>query len=117
MNEPLKDEVRLRHMLDAARKATEFAKGRERFELDKDEKLMLALVHLLEILGEAARGVSLDFRQRYPQVPWKKIAGTRDRLVHGYFDVDLDIVWQIVTTQLPPLISELERIVRNSTKT
>ena len=111
MTKPLKDEERLRHMLDAAQKAVEFVKGRERSHLDQDEKLALAVVRLLEIVGEAADNVSNSFSQQHPQIPWRKIAGTRNRLAHGYFDVDLDIVWQIVTTQLPPLIAELKKIV------
>jgi len=105
------DIVRLRHMLDAARKAMEFAQGRSRADLDADEMLGLALIRLLEILGEAAKSVSLDYRQSYPKIPWKQIAETRDRLIHGYFDVDMDIVWEIVTVDLPSLIAELEKII------
>jgi uncharacterized protein with HEPN domain len=105
------DSVRLRHMLDAVRKAMEFTQGHTRATLDTDEMLELALIRLLEIIGEAAKSVSQDCRQNYPEIPWKQIAGTRDRLVHGYFDVDLDIVWEIVTADLPPLISQLEKIV------
>ncbi len=105
------DIVRLRHMLDAARKAMEFAQGRSRADLDADEMLELALIRLLEILGKAAKSVSLDYRQSYPRIPWKQIAGTRDRLIHGYFDVDMDIVWEIVTVDLPSLIVELEEII------
>ncbi|MBI3324129.1 MAG: DUF86 domain-containing protein [Candidatus Omnitrophica bacterium] len=105
------DAVRLRHMLDAAQKGVEFLKGRSRRDLETDEKLTLALVRLLEILGEAAKSVSADLRQRHPEIPWKDIAGTRDRLIHGYFDVDLDIVWQIMTADLPTLIAELQRVV------
>ena len=78
---------------------------------DADEKLALALVRLLEILGEAAKGVSPDFRDAHPQIPWKLVAGARDRLIHGYFEVDLKIVWEIVTRDLPPLIAELERLL------
>ena len=111
MTKPLKDEDRILHMLDAARKAADFVRGRNRVDLDKDEKLALAVIHLLEIVGEAASNVSADLCRRYPDIPWKKIAGTRNRLAHGYFDVDLDIVWQIATTQLPPLILELKKIV------
>lgn len=98
-------------MLDAAKKAAEFTKGRDRNDLENDEKLTLALVRLLEVLGEAAKGISQDARQRYPKIPWKEISGTRDRLIHGYFDVDLNIVWQIVTTDLPALIDELKKII------
>jgi uncharacterized protein with HEPN domain len=105
------DIVRLRHMLDAARKATNFAQSRKRADLDTDELFALALVRLLEIIGEAAKAVSADCRQSYPQIEWKPIAGTRDRLIHGYFNVDLDIVWKIVTVDLPLLIVELEKIL------
>ena len=71
----------------------------------------LALVRLLEVIGEAASAVTEDIRKRAPQIPWKETAWTRNRLVHGYFDVDLDIVWEIVTADLPPLITALERLV------
>jgi len=89
---PPDDRIRLRHMLDAARTAREFAQDRSRADLDSDDMLALALVRLLEIVGEAGRAVSVDLRERHPEIPWAEIAGTRDRLIHGYFDVDLDIV-------------------------
>ena len=101
---------RLQHMLDAARKAGEFVQGKTRADLDRDDMLMLALVRLLEVVGEAATGVPDDLRQRAPKIPWKEIAGTRNRLIHGYFDVDADIVWEIVTHDLPSLIAELEQL-------
>lgn len=109
------DIVRLRHMLDAARKAIDLTSGHSRTELDKDEKLSLALVRLLEILGEAAKSVSERFREEYPSIPWRQIAGTRDRLIHGYFDVDLDIVWKIVSIDLPALIPNLEKALSHKT--
>ena len=103
------DTVRLRHMLDAARKAVEFTKHCKRTDLDHDEKLALSVVRLLEILGEAAKSVSSQCQTEYPAIPWRQIAGTRDRLIHGYFDVDLDIVWKIVSTDIPLLIAQLEK--------
>ena len=111
MNKQLKNEERLRHMLDAAREAVQFIQGKQRSDLDLDHKLALAIVRLLEIIGEAADNVSEDFCEQHPRIPWRKIAGTRNRLAHGYFDVDLDIVWQIIVAQLPPLIAQLEQIV------
>ncbi len=105
------DEVRLRHMFDAARKAVEFARGRSRSDLDADEQLALALVRLLEIVGEAGRQVSAATREAHPSIPWREIAGTRDRLIHGCFDVDLDVVWAIVSTDLPRLTDSLRRIL------
>ena len=106
------DTVRLRHMLDYARKAVQFTQGRSRTDLGADEVLALAIVHLVEIIGEAARTISGELRERYPEVPWDLISGTRNRLAHGYIDVDLDIIWTIVTKDLPPLIKELERILK-----
>jgi uncharacterized protein with HEPN domain len=102
------DDVRLQHMLDAARQALAFVKGRSRVDLDRDEQLALALTRLVEIIGEAAKNVSAETRDRIPQIPWRAIAGTRDRLVHAYFDVDLDRLWQIVAADLPPLVEALE---------
>jgi len=69
------------------------------------------LVHLLEIIGEAAAGISSDFRLTHPDVPWKRITGMRNRLIHAYFDVNLDVVWQTVTEDLPGLVVRLEEIV------
>lgn len=111
MTEQLKDEDRIRHMLEAALKAVEFSKGRSRSDLDADEKLTLSLVHLLEILGEAAGKVSQEFRQRHPEIPWGRVSGIRNRLIHGYFDVDLDIVWETATARLPELIAQLKKLV------
>ncbi|OHB59660.1 MAG: hypothetical protein A2173_06340 [Planctomycetes bacterium RBG_13_44_8b] len=107
------DTVRLRHMLDAAKKIVEYTDSIQRDDLDKDEKLALAIVRLLEIIGEAAKAVSPDLRRKYPQIPWPEIAGTRDRLIHGYYDIDFDIVWQIVCGDIPHLITTVESILGN----
>ena len=106
------DKIRARHILDASKEAVEFAKGRSRAELDTDRKLNLSLVRLLEVIGEAARGISDEFRTQHPELPWKKMVGMRDRLIHGYYDVDLDVVWETVTEDLPGLIGQLENILR-----
>jgi len=105
------DQVRIRHILDAAREAVEYVQGRSREDLDGDRKLNLSLVRLLEIIGEAAKGVSAEFRQCHPDLPWKSITGMRDRLIHAYFDVNLDVVWETVTEDLSGLIARLEKIV------
>ena len=105
------DRVRLRHMLDASRKLDDFTRARTRQDLDTDEMLSLAVVRLLEILGEAASRVSDAFQAAHPEIPWRQIAGTRNRLIHGYFDVDLNIVWQIVQGDLPSLAKQLEAVV------
>jgi uncharacterized protein with HEPN domain len=107
-----RDEVRLRHMLDAARKAIAFTQGHNRADLDSDELLALAVVRLVEILGEAAKNVSQDIKDQTPEIAWRQMAGTRDRLTHAYFDVNLDIIWDIITTDLPPLAEKIEALFR-----
>jgi uncharacterized protein with HEPN domain len=100
-------------MRDSARKAVQFNKGKGRADLDSNEMLAMATIHLVELLGEASRTVSSELRRQYPEIPWDLISGTRNRLVHGYIDVDLDVVWTIVTKDLPPLITRLSRILKD----
>ena len=107
-----RDPRRLNDMLDAAQKAISFAEGRTRQDLDTDEMLALALVRLLEIIGEAAKYVPDEIQDAHSDVPWRQIGSTRNRLIHGYFSVDLDIVWAIIQKDLPPLVSQLERIIQ-----
>lgn len=107
------DLIRLHHILDAAKEATSLARDRSREDLDRERMLNLSLVRLLEIIGEAAKGVSTDIRETYSGIPWKKMSGLRDRLIHGYYDVSLDIVWQTVTEDLPPVIGQIEEIIRS----
>jgi uncharacterized protein with HEPN domain len=102
-------DIRLRHMLDHAREAVAMASGRTRSELDSDRQLNLSLVRLLEIAGEAASQISVEQRVRYPDIPRPEIIGLRNRLIHGYDSVDFDILWHIVTDDLPPLVAVLER--------
>jgi len=98
-------------MRDHAREAMDLARGKTRKDLDEERVLNLALVRLLEIIGEAANRVPQKERQRYPQIPWPQIVGLRHRLIHAYDRVDFDILWQIVTRDLPPLVAELEKIL------
>ena len=107
---PKSNIVRLRHIFDAAQEAVAFTRNRKREDLDTDRMLNLSLVRLLEIIGEA-REIPQEFRQAHPELTWKKMAATRDRLIHGYFDVNLDVVWETINKDLPPLISQLEKIL------
>jgi uncharacterized protein with HEPN domain len=106
------DEIRLRHMLDAAEDARTFVVGRDREDLEKDRMLALALVRSIEIIGEAGARVSAEGRDKVPEVPWTEIVAMRNRLIHGYFDVDLDIVWSTTQEDLPPLINILKTVLR-----
>lgn len=105
------DFVRLRHMLDAAREALSFTKDRSRSDLDNDRMLVLSLVKDIEIIGEAASKVSPEVSTNNPDIPWIDIVDMRNHLIHAYFDVDVDIVWDTVTKDLPSLISTLEKII------
>ncbi len=102
----------LRDMIDAAKEALSFAQGKKRSDLDEDRKLVLSIVHLVEIIGEAADHVSREFQEAHPEIPWPVIIGMRNRLAHAYFEVDLDRVWDTVKDDLLPLISQLEGIVK-----
>ncbi len=113
---PASDEVRLRHILDGARDALNFTKPSSRQDLDTDPKLLLALTRLLEVIGEAARGVSPATRSAHPEFPWDEMIGMRDRLIHGYYDVNKDIIWETVTKDLPPLIAQAESLLKSLEK-
>lgn len=96
------DVVRLRHMLDAAREAIGFTRGRRREDLDHDRQLEWALVKAIEIIGEAAGQVSEETRAEVPNIPWRNIVGMHNRLVHAYFDINRNILWKTVIEGLPP---------------
>jgi uncharacterized protein with HEPN domain len=98
-------------MLDYARKARTLLKGRTRGDLDEDELLSLALTRVVEIIGEAATRVSHESQQDYALIPWPQIIGLRNRLVHGYDAVDFEILWDIIHSDIPPLIEQLEAII------
>jgi len=99
-------------MLDSALEAISFAKGKTRKSLESDRMLVLSLVKSIEIIGEAASKVTDEFRLNYEQIPWISIINMRNRLIHAYFDIDLDILWNTVIEDLPPLIDKLETLFK-----
>ena len=105
------DMMRVRHMLDHAREALALARGKLRADLDSDRVLSLALVRLLEVIGEAATRVSKETQAKYAAIPWSEIVGLRNRLIHGYDSVDMDILWEILTHDLPSLVAQLPKVV------
>lgn len=105
------DAVRLQHMVDAANEALSFIADKSKTELETNRALALALVKSIEIVGEAASKVSRELRSQSPQIPWADIVAMRNRLIHSYFDVNLDIVWQTVAEELPPLVAQLENLL------
>ena len=96
-------------MFDAAREAVALTAEKSRADLDAERLLQLGLTRLLEVIGEAASRVSPETRQRFPDIPWPLVIGIRNRLIHGYDTVDLDVVWKTVKGSLPPFILALEK--------
>ena len=94
----------LADMLDAATKAVEFTRDLTPNQFAADPKTAYAVARALEILGEAAKNVPQDIRDAYPHIPWREMAGMRDKLIHGYFGVNPGAMWQTATEDLPPLL-------------
>ena len=106
------DKIRLHHMLDAALEALSFAQGRQRSDLDHDRLLLHGLVRNVEIMGEAASRITDDLKDLEHEIPWLDIVGMRNRLIHAYFDVDPDIIWNTVVQDLPTLVTMLRQVLR-----
>ena len=102
------DEAAVLDILNAARLAIRFAAGIDKAGFLDDEKTQSAVIHQLLVLGEAVKRLSSQFRATHPQLPWKMMAGMRDKLVHEYDDVDLEEVWETVTNDVPQIIIELK---------
>jgi len=106
------DRWRIEHMIEAAEQALGFVQARTRQDLDTDPMLRMALTRAIEIVGEAAAQVGASGRAELPSVPWPQIVGMRNRLVHAYFNIDLDILWDTVQLFLPELLMQLQPLVK-----
>ena len=106
--------VYLEDILEAAGAAREFVAGMGKEELGKDRRTREAVVRNLEIIGEAVKKLPPQTKRDHPEVEWKKIAGLRDILVHDYFGIDMDIVWDVVQSKLPVLAEQVRRILEES---
>jgi uncharacterized protein with HEPN domain len=107
----LDDAIRLRHMGDAAKDALAFVEGKQRSDLEGDRQLTLALVKCIEIVGEAASAITDDTKARAPEIPWPQIRGMRNRLIHAYYEIDLDVLWDTVTNDLPTMLASVEKML------
>jgi uncharacterized protein with HEPN domain len=104
------DKVSIADMLSHAREALDLFGSRTRDNFFSDRMAQLAATRLVEIIGEAANRVTSEMKNRHPDIPWRSIIDTRNRLIHGYDVIDLNILWSTLTTDLPPLIAMLEAI-------
>jgi uncharacterized protein with HEPN domain len=105
------DTVSLRQMLDHLEEAVALAQGRTREDLESDRVFFLVLLKLVEIVGEAATRVSQATQAAHPEIPWREIIGTRNRLIHGYDAVDYAILWEIVATDFPSLAAQIRELL------
>jgi uncharacterized protein with HEPN domain len=101
----------VRDMLESAEKALRFVEGMGFEAFNQDEKTVYAVIRALEIIGEAVRKIPQDFLEAYPEIPWREIAGTRDKLIHDYFGVNLSVVWRTVQEDLPILVKQLMKLL------
>lgn len=110
---PRDDRATLEQMLDTARQIRSLVRGHTPEAFETDVLRQLALLHLIQRLGEAASRLSADFRADHPEFPWGEMIGMRNRIVHGYDDVDPDIVWRVATEDIEPVVAALERALVN----
>jgi len=107
----LEDKIRIQHMIDAAKEALVFASDVTEKDFSKNRMLILSIIKDIEIIGEAASKVTEETKMKFHEIPWKDIIGMRNRLIHGYFDVDIKLVWNTVKNNLPSLIGQLNSIL------
>lgn len=110
---PKNDKIRIKHMLDASNDIKSFIAGKTQKDIKNNRMLVLSVVKSIEIIGEAAAKISEETRGKFPQIPWQAIIAMRNRLIHGYFDIDPDRVWDTITIDLPPLVTKLRELIKN----
>jgi uncharacterized protein with HEPN domain len=104
------DTTRIRHVLDACREIIAFTTGRGKDNIQQDRVLTLALVKEIEIIGEAASKISAEKKGELTEIPWRAIIGMRNHLIHAYDEIDMDILWDTITNDIPQLISKLGKL-------
>ena len=104
-------QIFLSHILENASYAQENVRGVDFKTFLKDRKTRDAVVREIEIIGEAVKNLPMVFRDQHPEIPWKKIAGMRDEIVHEYFDIDWDLVWNVVDKRLPELEKQIKELL------
>ena len=102
-----KENIYKKHILDAVDTVEEYVKGLSFSEFEKNKLVRDGVIRELEVIGEAAKRLSVEFKALVPAIPWRQVTGTRDKLIHDYMSVDLEEVWQIVKSDLPSLKQKL----------
>ncbi len=104
------DLIFIKHIIESISAIDEFSKNMDKEELVSNRMKQDAIVREIEIIGEAIKNISDNLRKKYSSIPWKDIAGTRDKMIHRYFGVDLNIVWNIIKKELPELKEKIQKI-------
>ena len=106
----INDTERIKHIRDTARELLSYMKGREKSDIHSDTLFSKAVLYSLLVIGEAAYGISDEFKEKHPNIDWRRIVGMRNRFIHGYFDINLDIVWDTVIIHVPELLKQLVKL-------
>jgi len=106
----------LRDMLENANRAIQFTEGMNFESFSKDEKTIYAVIRAVEIIGEATRNIPEEIRIKYPEIPWRDASDMRNKLVHRYFGINLEVIWQTINEDLPMLANVLQEIIRREEK-
>jgi len=107
-----KDKAYLQHILDAISDIETFTKSVSKEEFSENREKQYAVLRALEIIGEATKNLSSELKGNYPEIPWKDIAGMRDKLIHKYFSVNLELVWETIKNNLPQLKKQITEILK-----
>jgi uncharacterized protein with HEPN domain len=105
------DRIRIQHIIDAAQEALSFVRNTDQENFSNNRMMILSVIKEIEIIGEAVSKISDETKSKYYDIPWKDIVGMRNRLIHGYFEADVKLVWNTTKINLPPLVSSLEAIL------
>ncbi len=104
------DSIFIKHIFESIKAIEKFSKNLSRNDLKSNRLKQSAIIREIEIIGEAVKNMSNEFKTKYNNIPWREIVGTRDKMIHNYFGVDLDVVWSIIKKDIPDLKNKLEKI-------
>lgn len=107
----MKDIVYIKHIRDAIELILEYTKDLKKSSFNSKDMIQDAVIRRIEIIGEAVKNISMKFKEKYSDIPWKIIAGMRDKLIHGYFNVDVERVWNVVIKDIPNIKKKIEEII------